>query len=156
MSEFRVPTVPLQVEVRCIDGRRFVGDVFMPAHSSRHQGPMRPTEWVNTIPTFFPFRPYESDMRTIFNRHQVIAVTVAADRNQWNDDETLGNPVYEVAIEAGGQRFVGRIVADMPRSQQRVVDLFNGDEAFITVQAGDHHHLVQKEHITRVLEPQEA
>jgi hypothetical protein len=155
MSEFRVPTVPLPVELRCDDGRRLVGDVFMPAHSSRHHGAMRPDEWANSVALFFPFRPYEGQCRTIINRRRVVAITVGADANTGDDQEGVGVPESHVSVEAAGHCFQGSVRLDMPRNQQRVVDLLNAPEPFVTVRSVDRHYLVHKEHITRVLETHE-
>jgi hypothetical protein len=152
MSDYRVPTNPLPVELRCIDGRRLIGDVFLPSHSSRHSGPMSPQEWANTVAPFFPFRPYEGQARTLLNRNQVLAIAITAESTVDDLLELPDTPVYQVTIEAGGQQFQGRLVVDMPRNQQRVVDFLNGADTFITVQEGDRHVLIQKDHITRVVE----
>ncbi|MGE3842623.1 MAG: hypothetical protein AB7I50_13640 [Vicinamibacterales bacterium] len=152
MNDLRVPTTILPVEIRCTDGRRFVGDIFMPAQSSRQPGPMRPDEWADTVQTFFPFRSYEARCRTIFNRDSVVSITVPAAVNEGDEDELLGNPVYRVGVDAGDEHFEGRAVVDMPPNQQRVVDWLNAPGLFITVRAGVTHHLIQKRHVTRVVE----
>jgi hypothetical protein len=151
MGEFSVPTIPLSVEVWCDDGRRFVGDVFMPARSALHDGQMGPEEWVNSIAGFFPFRSYDGRVRAVLNRRQVVAISVPSSAAS-PDDEAAGSPVYEVEVEAGGRQFRGRMVADRPSYQQRVVDLLNGPDPFVALHGDERHHLVHKAHITRVLE----
>lgn len=155
MEDLRVPITPLPVELRCAGGLRFVGDIFMPAQSSRHAGAMRAEEWVNTVAMFFPFRPREPNCRTIFNRASVVSVTVPADSNTDDLDDEIGCPAIRVAIDADGQHFEGRVLIDMPPNQQRVVDWMNAPGAFITLRAGARHHLIQKAHITRVVEMRE-
>jgi hypothetical protein len=155
MMDLRVPTTPLTVELHCTGGRRFVGDIFMPSYSSRHEGAMRPEEWVNTVPMFFPFRSYEANCRTIFNRANVVAMTVPSESNERSAEESLATPVFVVTIDAAGQVFEGRVQIDMPPTQRRVVDWMNGPAPFITLRAGKCHHLIQKVHITRVVEIRE-
>ena len=152
MDDFRVPTIALPVEIRCTDGRSVLGDIFLPAHSSLQPGPMLPEEWTGTVPTFFPVRSRETCATTLLNRDAVVAVTVPAAANTADDDGELGAPVSHVAVEAAGERFVGDIVVDMPPGHQRVADWLNAPGAFITVRSGAAHHLIQKRHVTRVVE----
>jgi hypothetical protein len=60
--------------------------------------------------------------------------------------------VFRVAVDAGGTRFEGDVVVDMPPGLQRVADWLNAPGAFLTVRAGLAHHLIQKRHVLRVLE----
>ncbi len=152
MNELRVPTTSLPVEIRCADGRRFVGDIFMPSQSSRQQGPMRPDEWADTVQTFFPFRAYDALRPTLFNRDTVVSITVAAEVNEGGNEEALANPISRVAIDASGEHFEGRVLIDMPPNQRRVVDWLNTPGVFITLRSGVTHHLIQKRHVTRVIE----
>lgn len=156
MSDLRVPTTSLPVEIRCTDGRSFAGEIFMPAQSSRQLGPMRPDEWSDTVHVFFPFRSYESQGLTILNRDAVVSIAVPADVNESDGEEDLGNPVFHVAVEAGGARFEGDIVIDMPPDHRRVADWLNAPEPFITLRTGATHHLIQKRHVTRVVELHES
>jgi hypothetical protein len=151
MTDYRVPTVPLQVELHCDDGRRLVGDVFLPAHSSRYQGAMTPQEWINTVSAFFPFRPFDGHTRTVLNRRTVVVVSVASP-DAADEDEAVDLPSRMVEIEAGGEQFRGQVVLDMPTNQRRVVDLLNGPDPFLLLRVAGRHHLIQKAHITRVYE----
>jgi hypothetical protein len=152
MHDLRVPTICLPVEIRCLDGRSVLGDIFMPAYSSRQAGPMRPDEWSDTMPMFFPVRSRDTHTTTILNRDAVVAVTVPASANDHDSEADLESPVARVAVEASGERFEGEIVVDMPPGQQRVADWLNAPGGFITIRAGLAHHLVQKRHVTRVVE----
>jgi hypothetical protein len=150
MTDLRVPTVNVPVEIRCVDGRCLAGEIFLPAYSSRHPGPMRPGEWSDTTLPFFPFRSRDANRLTILNREAVVALAVPAHANA-GDDVVLGDPVH-VAVEAGGDRFEGDMVIDMPPEHRRVADWLNAPGAFITLRAGATHHLIQKRYVTRVVE----
>lgn len=154
MPDLRVPIVCLPVEIRCSDGRSVLGDVFMPSHSSRQPGPMRPDEWSHTMPPFFPVHSRDTQTTTLLNRDAVVAVTVPATANARDRDADLESPVARVVIEAGGQRFEGEVVVDMPPGQQRVADWLNASSPFLTLRDGPAHHLIQKRHVTRVVELQ--
>jgi hypothetical protein len=150
-SDLRVPTIPLAVELRCVDGRRFAGEVYLPAQSLRQDSPMRAYEWANGPQRFVPFRAHEGACRTVFNKTQLAVMTVSADANH-AEHEPADCPVYHVIVEIGDLRLDGQIVVDLPPAQQRLVDLLNGGDTFVTLRDGDRHHLVNKRHVTRVIE----
>lgn len=152
MHDLRVPTICLPVEIHSVDGRSVLGDIFLPAHSSRQAGPMRADEWSDTVHAFFPVRSRDTRTTTLMNRDAVVAFTVPASANQDDADVELDSPVARVAVEAGGQRFEGDVVVDMPPGQQRVADWLNAPSPFMTLRAGLVHHLIQKRHVTSVIE----
>lgn len=152
MSDLRVPTTHLPVEIRCADGACLTGDIFLPVQSSRQPGPMRPDEWGDTVHAFFPFWARDTSRLTIVNRDTVVSLAVPASANSGDEDALLDNPIFRVAVDAGGARFEGDIVVDMPPDHQRVADWLNAPGGFITLRAGDTHHLIQKRHVTRVVE----
>ncbi|MGE0812274.1 MAG: hypothetical protein AB7O28_00200 [Vicinamibacterales bacterium] len=152
MNELRVPTTCLPVEIRCTDGRLLLGDIFMPAHSSRQPGPMRPDEWCDTVQTFFPVRSRDARTTTLLSRDAVVSVTVPASANEDDAESHMDSPVARVVVEAAGARYEGDLVVDMPPGHQRVADWLNAPAAFITLRAGVAHHLIQKRHVTAVVE----
>lgn len=152
MDDLRVPTAALPVEILCADGATVLGDIFLPAFSSRQSGPMPPDEWTETAPAFFPVRSRAARTLTLVNRDEVVAVTVPAASNALNDDALVDSPVFRVAVETGRVKFEGDIVIDMPPGHQRVADWLNAPAHFITLRDGTAHHLIQKRHVLRVLE----
>jgi hypothetical protein len=152
MSDLRVPTISLPVEIRFADGRAIAGEIFLPSQSSRQSGPMRADEWSDTMHAFFPFRSRDAHALTILNRDAVVSMAVPAAANSDDSDAVVGTPVSRVAIDAGGATFEGDVVIDMPPDRQRVADWLNAPGAFITLRAGGVHHLIQKRHVTRVVE----
>jgi hypothetical protein len=155
VSELRIPTVALNAEVECADGRRFTGRIFMPAASPRHPGPTRPEEWMNEAASFFPFLPDDAPGPVLMNKREILVVSVPASADDGDLPEGADNPVRRVALEAEKRRIEGTLVIDMPQNQLRVLDYLNRPEAFVTLRDGAVHHLVQKERITRVIELRE-
>jgi hypothetical protein len=150
MSELRVPTVALAAEVACADGRTFTGRIFVPAAASHHSGPMRPEEWINEPLPYFPFLPDDSGVPVMLNKHTVIAVTLQL--GEGSDAEEPIGLERRVAIECGERRLEGIVYIDMPENHQRVQDYLNRFELFLTLTDGPRRHMVQKHHITRVIE----
>ena len=163
MTDLRVPTTRQPVTITCTDGRSFDGDIFMPSQSSRHQGPMRPEEWSDAVPTFFPFRARDAVRSIVFNVGAVVAFTTPACAGQdaaaaqpFDDARGAGLPVARMTVDASGTSFEGHVVIDMPPDRQRVADLLNAPGAFIIVRGQGRLHLIHKRHITRVLEMPES
>jgi len=152
MSDFKVPTVQLETELHWADGEVLHGNVYMPALSAVHSGPMQPQEWINSPPAFFPFR--QDDGGTILvNKHQVLAMSVEAPEEPMDDQ--AWEPAVVVrhsVIEAAGKRFEGEVLIDMPENQRRLVDYLNRSEAFLCLVCGGRHLLVRKELISRAFE----
>jgi hypothetical protein len=152
MHDFKVPTVQLAAELHCVDGAVLRGHVYMAALSAVHAGPMLPQEWINSPPAFFPFRNDDATM-ILVNKVQVLAMAVAAVPLEPEDE--LWEPsglVRRVLIEAGGKRFEGDVVIDMPENQRRLVDYLNRPEAFLCLASGEDRVLVRKERISRASE----
>ena len=155
MSELRVPTVVLQAEVECADGRIFVGRIFIPVASAKHAGATRPEEWLNDESHFFPFLPDEAAAPVLLNKREVLVLTVPASASEGEIPEGIDSPVRRVAVEAEARRLEGTLIIDMPQNHLRVLDYLNRAEQFLTLRDGEVHHLIQKERITRVLEIRE-
>ena len=100
----------------------------------------------------FPVRSRETCATTLLNRDAVVVVTVPAAANTGRGDPDLSTQVSHIAVEAAGERYEGEVVVDMPPGHQRVADWLNAPGAFITVRSGAAHHLIQKRHVTRVME----
>lgn len=155
MSELRVPTQAIAVEIVCADGRRFTGRVFLPVSSSRHSGPMRVEEWLNEGSAFFPFLSDDAERPVLMNKRELLTFTVGAEADESRDEAEFELTRRRVAVECEKDRIEGALVIDMPSHLSRVLDYLNRPEPFLTVRVGDRHHLVQKERITRVLEIRE-
>lgn len=155
MSELRVPTTALVAEVVCADGRRFTGRIFVPSTASKHAGPMRPDEWLNEPPRFFPFLPDDGGRPVLLNKREVLVVSVPALADEGDIPNEVENPSVRVSLEAEQTQLEGTIILDMPENHRRVLDYLNRPEVFLTLRNGEQHHLVQKERITRVIEIRE-
>jgi hypothetical protein len=154
MDDFKVPTVQLATELHCVDGSVLRGRIFMPALSAVHSGPMLPQEWVNSPPVFFPFRQ-DGGTTILVNKHQVLAMSVAATPGGDDLASDPATPVCRTTVEAGGKRFEGGLVIDMPENQRRLVDYLNRSESFICLVSAESHLLIRKELISKVFDAQE-
>jgi hypothetical protein len=151
MSELRVPTVALEAEVLCADGRAFRGRVFLPAAASAHAGPMRPTEWMNDRTPFFPFLPDGAQAPVLLNKHEVLVLTVPGNA-PGGPEPSESAPSREVVVEVRDRSVRGSLHLDMPAHLSRVVDYLNRPDPFLIVSESGRNHLIRKARITRVIE----
>ena len=149
---YHVPRLLRAAEALCADGRQLRGRVFLPASDGGHAGAVRADEWLNEAPAFFPFLPDGEGRPIILNKHELVLLTVAASADQDEASGLVAGPLRSVVVECAGQRLEGELLIDMPENHLRVLDLLNRSEAFLTVRAGDRHHLVRKARITCVVE----
>jgi hypothetical protein len=154
VKELGVPTVKLEVEIVCADGRSFTGRIFLPPVAARHSGPMRPVEWMNDNMAFFPFLATGAASPVLLNKHEVLILTVDAP-DEGQDDLAPGTPISHVSVECRGRMISGLVAIDMPANQARVLDYLNRPDPFVTVRDGKRHHLIRKARIERVLETTE-
>jgi hypothetical protein len=157
MAEFKVPTVALPAEVLCADGQSLVGRIFVPATASRHTGAMRAEEWMDEATDFFPFLEDGAPSSIILNKRQVVVLSVsgAPAREEPDDDEPPGTS-RRVRVRCGDRDFDGTVLIDMPENQSRLLDYLNRPGRFLGLWDGQHHRLVQKDHITSVQENPEG
>jgi hypothetical protein len=155
MSELRVPTVALDAEVLCTDGRRFRGRIFVPTTASRHTGPTRPEEWMNDAAPFFPFLPDEAEVPMILNKREVIAIAVPAEADAAEIPDSVV-ALRRVTVDTADRSFTGTVAIDMPEGRTRLLDVLNRPEFFLTLRDGERHQLIQKRRIVRVLELREG
>jgi hypothetical protein len=155
MNDRRVPTHATAAEIRCRDGRLFLGRIFVPSSSSRHTGPMRVDEWMNEGGAFFPFLPDDSTSTVLLNREQVALLAIQPSEGGEADPEAE-LPRRRIAVELGDRRIEGEVVVDMPESQRRTLDFLNRGESFLLLRTPDRWFLVRKSLVARVVEIQEA
>jgi hypothetical protein len=152
MSELRVPTVALEAEVLCADGRAFRGRVFLPASASAHAGPMRPSEWMNDRAPFFPFLQDGGQSPVLLNKHEVLILTVPLPAPGGPDAAADAAPSKEVVVEVRERSVRGALHLDMPPHLSRVADYLNRPDPFLIVTEEGRSHLIRKARITRVIE----
>ena len=155
MSELRIPTQSLSVVVTTAEGRSLSGQVFVPAASALHAGPMRPEEWINEPSSFFPFLAEGSAGGPILlNKSQVAVLSLAASSEE---DDPLRETIIKrkVVVECATRRLEGMLSIDMPAHHSRVLDYVNRPEPFLVLHEGDREHLIFKRHVTRVIEVRE-
>ena len=154
MSELRVPTRALSCTITCVDGRQFIGRLFVPETSMRHDGATRAVELLNDQSAFFPFQPEEGGPPFVIGKRDLLYLTVpaGADITSPADVEEVPLVAREVVVECGPRTVNGTIRIEMPENQTRVLDFVNQPAPFLVVQDGELHHLVQKKRITRIVE----
>lgn len=146
-DQLRVPTIPLKAEILYIGARRLTGRIFVPSLSQKHEGAMRPEEWINQPGRFFPFVAEGDERATLLNKESIVILTLEAA----DDHEPVG-VTRRVRVDCGGVATEGTLHIDMPEHASRLLDWANRSEPFLVLHDGGRRHIIQKSHITFLAE----
>ena len=154
MAELRVPTLSVEVDVVYADETFMSGTIYLPALAHRHEGPMRPDEWINDNMPFFPFFERGSTRAILLNKDRVVVLSVpmmTEERDVPSEMETTA----KVRIDCGTHQVSGTVRIDMPEGKTRVLDYLNRGDKFIPLFDEERVHLIRKIFIDRVVEVRE-
>jgi hypothetical protein len=152
MQDLRVPVATIPADVVLTDGRAFSGHIFVPLVASTHEGPTRPDELLNDRSSFLPFRTAGAEAPVLLGKAQLLLITVPAWQDTADGEGSVVFPERLAAFELGDRTVEGTVLIDMPEHKGRMLDYLNHSGMFITVRDGERRHLVQKEHLLRVVE----
>lgn len=150
MGSLSVPTVEVDAQLLWADGTVLSGLIFLAAGTPHHAGPQRPADWAEDPQQFFAFRPEKAATALLLNKQTLVSITVGGESD--HDDSADFALVQYVVVTVGQQELRGRLLIEMPEGHERVLDLLNGSQAFVTLVDGDQHHLIRKSAITQVEE----
>ena len=157
-SEYRVEKRRASATVTLSSGTAERGCFFLASSSTRHDGPERVADLLNSEQGFFPFEIHGEDgVRTVlYHRSHVVFVTVA-------EEEAARDPGYGVAIRrvvsvllTNGERITGAVRVYRPEGHDRMSDWARQPETFRYIETGDATVVVNFAHIVEVSEVAES
>ena len=153
-SEYRVEKPRADAIVTLSSGQSERGCFFLASSSTRHDGPERVADLLNSEHGFFPFEIHDADgVRTaLYHRSHVVTVALA-------EDEASRDPGYGVArrrfasvLLSNGQRVVGTVRVYRPEGRDRLSDWTRQPETFRYVEGDGITVIVNANHIVAVTE----
>jgi hypothetical protein len=156
-SEYRVEKRRSHATVTLSSGQSEQGCFFLASSSTRHDGPERVADLLNSEAGFFPFEIHGDDgVRTaLYHRSHVVFATIA-------EDEATLDPGYGVATRrmisvllSNGQRVVGAVRVYRPEGRDRLSDWTRQPETFRYIETADATLVVNLAHIVEVSEVSE-
>ena len=157
-SEYRVEKRRADATVTLSSGSSERGCFFLASSSTRHDGPERVADLLNSEPGFFPFEIHDAQgVRTVlYHRSHVVFVTIA-------EDEASLDPGYGVATRrvvsvllSNGERLVGAVRVYRPEGRDRLSDWARQPETFRYIETADATAVVNFAHIVEVSEVAES
>jgi hypothetical protein len=151
-SEYRVEKRRVDAAVTLSNGLTERGCFFLASSSTRHDGPERVADLLNSEPGFFPFEIHDarSERTVLYHRSHVVFVALA-------DDEASRDPGYGVAplrrvslVLSNGERVTGTVRVYRPEGRNRISDWTRQPETFRYVETGAATVLVNLAHIVEV------
>jgi hypothetical protein len=157
-SEYRVEKRRSHATVTLSSGQSEQGCFFLASSSTRHDGPERVADLLNSESGFFPFEIHGNQgVRTVlYHRSHVVFAAI-------EDDEATLDPGYGVATRrmvtvllSNGQRIVGAVRVYRPEGRDRLSDWTRQPETFRYVETANGTLVVNLAHIVEVSEVSES
>ena len=149
MDELRVPTVPMNCEVRLAGGEVVHGAFHLPTAAMEHTGPPGLTDWLNDDEEFIPFQPAGRSEHFILNKQQILVVTVPPGAGSRADVDL---PMRDISVELEGVWYAGSLPIDLPPEHSRTLDMLNRAALFVCLASEEADHVVNRHRIQRVRE----
>ena len=156
-SAYRVEKRRSDATVTLSSGNSERGCFFLATSSTRHDGPERVVDLLNSERGFFPFEIHDAGVvRTVlYNRSHVVLVALEG-------DETTHDPGYGVVTRrlvsvllSNGHRVVGAVRVYRSDGRDRLSDWTRQPETFRYVETGDTTVIVNVAHMVEVSEEPE-
>ena len=153
-SDYRIEKRRANAVLTLSNGQSAPGCFFVAGGSSRHAGPERIGDLLNSDTGFFPFEVHgERGHETVlFHRDHVVIVALM-------DNEASRDPGYPVAAErtaslllSNGQRVVGAVRVYQPEGRDRLSDWTHDRERFRYIETADATLIVNIAHVVEVRE----
>ena len=153
-SEYRVEKRRADATVTLTSGQTERGCFFLASSSTRHDGPERVADLLNSELGFFPFEIHDArGTRTVlYHRSHVLIVVLA-------EDEASRDPGYNVATRrlvsvllSNGHRVSGTVRVYRPEGRDRLSDWTRQPETFRYLETGETTIVVNLAHIVEVSE----
>jgi len=148
-AELRVPTLPVQVTLVLVGGRRETVMLYLAAGSPTHDGPESLEEFLNRAGAFLPVRLSSGDSAMIA-RDALLEVVAARDTAPTSGAGVPNVDIVRVQLREGSE-IEGVVRHVDPDAGSRLSDHFNHLHRFFTVEAGDEIHYVNKHHVLIIL-----
>ena len=157
-SEFRVDKRRRDAMVTLSSGDSTRGCFFTAEGSTRHDGPERVSELLNSEVGFFPFEIHqdESTRTVLYNRAHVVLVALAENEERYDAGYTVATRRFVSILLSNGQRVIGAVRVYRPEGRDRLSDWARQSETFRYLETGDMTLLINAAHIVDVSEVPEA
>jgi hypothetical protein len=148
-DQLRVPTLPVQVALVLVGGRRETVMLYLSAGSPTHDGPETLQEFLNRSGAFLPVRLASGDSAMIA-RDALLEVVAARDSAPSTGTGIPNVDIVRVQLREGPE-IEGVVRHVDPGAASRLSDHFNHAERFFAVESGDEIHFVNKHHVIIIL-----
>lgn len=151
---FVVPKHPIAIKLKLAWLPVMELDLYLAEHAARHTGAEHPSDVLNGNDLFIPARHRDEGQYLLFQRTEVMVISVAAkyEERQVDEGESEEGATtvdLELTLE-DGTRVEGSISYWRPPGQRRLQDYLNTSEQFVRIREGDTVHVVNRDKIVSV------
>src|SRR5262245_37463286 len=155
-SELRIQKHRSEAGVRLTTGEMVHGNFFTSTGSALHAGPERIGDLLNSESGFFPFERRDEDglQTVLYNRSQVVAVTVSREEPQQEAGYGVAKRCVVSMVLSTGQRVTGSIRVYQPEGHNRLSDWCKSRDQFQYLETDTFAVLVNRAHVVEISEVQ--
>ena len=156
-QEYRVPKVPVAVNVTLEGGLQFDGNAHVATASRQHRGRQRLLDLLLSDEPFMPLTSEQGEGRLI-NKRRIVMIRLASLYDaDLSPEETEGALEVPVRVELCGvpadrAYLDGRLIIVMPPGQCRILDVLNVERPFFPLLADGQVFLLGLKHVVSVLQ----
>lgn len=153
-SEYQFEKQRTNAAVRLTNGRTLHGRLFLAGGSSRHDGPERIADLLNSESGFFPFEVEDEDGPDIvlINRAHVMTVNLAHNEAALEPGYTIARRRAVAMVLAGNHRLTGIVRVYRPEGRDRLSDWARQPEIFRYLEADGMTVIVNTAHVIELSE----
>ena len=147
--ELRLPTIPVEVTLSLVGGRRETVMLYLSAASRSHDGAESLEEFLDRAVAFIPVRLATGD-NALVARDAVLCVIAARDAGTREEVALPALDLVRVHLREGPE-IEGVLCHADPDDHARLSDHLNLPAPFFAVESGDTTHYVNKHHVISIL-----
>ncbi|MBP7149330.1 MAG: hypothetical protein KBD01_17505 [Acidobacteria bacterium] len=148
--QYRVPKVPVAVELVLTGGARVLGNLHVLPQAGLHEGRERVIEILNAPDPFVPITS-GPEGSLVHKRHIVLARVGSPEDAGLTEVDLACNPSIDVDVRLAGLPPVrGSLRIDQPPGHVRLLDHVNAAEEFFPVVTADGAAIVARRHVVEI------
>lgn len=132
MTQFQIPTLPVDVEIVMAGSLEQRGTIFLSENQISYTGTPRLEDFLNQETPFFPFSCEGGGVHLV-NKHRLVLVRSSEDDRAFLIDQLMLAPRRVEVHLNHGLVVAGEIYSNLPRESLRVLDFFNQPDAFLPI-----------------------
>lgn len=158
-TSYRIPKIPVAVEINLGEGEIRWVEVFVAEHLDRSFRPQHVADLLASPQPFLPARQVGEERTALFHKDVAVWIRIATAAGALPVEESAGglDELFEhkraVTVELStGESIAGDLLYSLPNDRARVIDYLNQESRFFRLFGAEYLYLVNKDRVVQVIE----